>query len=67
MRGTERIFGIARQTLARWIIEKAAALPDTLERAKADDMLELDEMWSFVLKKSKNGGYRSLYVVAFVK
>ena len=51
MRGVERIFGIARQTLARWIIEKAAVLPDladTLETAKADDVLELDELWSFV-------------------
>ena len=55
MRGIERIFGIARQTLARWILEKANALPDlatTLEKAKPDDVLELDELWSFVLKKS---------------
>jgi len=55
MRGIERIFGIARQTLARWILEKAGVLPDlvdTLETAKADDVLELDELWSFVLKKS---------------
>jgi transposase-like protein len=55
MRGVERIFRIARQTLARWIIEKATALPDladTLETAKADDVLELDELWSFVFKKS---------------
>ena len=27
MRGVERIFGVARQTLARWITEKAATLP----------------------------------------
>ena len=55
MRGVERIFGIARQTLARWIIEKTAALPDladTLEAARADDVLELDELWSFVFRKS---------------
>ena len=55
MRGIERIFGIARQTLARWILEKANALPDlvtTLEKAEPDDVLELDELWSFVLKKS---------------
>ncbi len=55
MRGVERVFGIARQTLARWIIGKAAALPDladTLETAKTDDVLELDELWSFVLQKS---------------
>lgn len=55
MRGVERIFGVTRQTLARWIVEKAAALPDlvqTLAQARPDDILELDELWSFVLKKS---------------
>lgn len=55
MRGIERIFGIARQTLARWILEKANTLPDladTLETAKANDVLELDELWSFVFRKS---------------
>ena len=55
MRGIERIFGLVRQTLARWLKEKAAGLPDlvdTLDEAKADDVLELDELWSFVLKKT---------------
>ena len=55
MRGVARIFGVARQTLARWIKEKAAVLPDladTLETARADDVLELDEIWSFVSRKS---------------
>ncbi len=56
MRGIERIFGIARQTLARWLKEAAAILPDlaqTLEPPQADDVLELDELWSFVFKKSE--------------
>ena len=55
MRGIARIFGIARQTLARWIREKVAQLPDladTLDAARPDDVLELDELWSFVFKKS---------------
>jgi len=55
MRGVARILGIARQTLARWITEAASRLPDladTLEEARPDDLLELDELWSFVLKKS---------------
>ncbi len=55
MRGIERVFGIARQTLARWVMEKAATLPElveTLATAKPDDVLELDELWSFVLKKT---------------
>ncbi len=56
MRGIRRIFGIVRQTLARWLKEKAAVLPDladTLAAPQADDVLELDELGSFVLKKSE--------------
>lgn len=55
MRGVARIFGIARQTLARWILEKVDVLPDladTLEAANEHDVLELDELWSFVFRKS---------------
>jgi len=56
MRGIERIFGICRQTLARWLQECAAALPalaTTLLPPQADDVLELDELWSFVRTKSE--------------
>ncbi len=55
MHGIKRIFGIARQTLARWLKTVAEALPDlvaTLIPAQPDDVLELDELWSFVLRKS---------------
>jgi IS1 family transposase/transposase-like protein len=55
MRGICRIFGLARQTLARWLVEQANRLPDiaeTLAPARRRDVLELDELWSFVLKKS---------------
>ena len=54
MRGVERIFGTVRQTLPRWIQEKAAKLPAmeaTLLAAEPDDVLELDELWSFVRTK----------------
>ena len=49
MRGIGRIFGIARQTLARWLKESAEQLPDladTLDPVQANDVLELDELWS---------------------
>ena len=55
MRGIERIYGVARQTLARWIEHIAETLPalwDTLDPARPDDVLELDELWSFVYQKS---------------
>lgn len=54
LRGVERIFGITRQTIARWIKAHVQTLPDvkdTLLAATADDVLELDETWSFVFKK----------------
>ncbi len=50
MRGIERIFRVACQTLASWL-KKALSLPslvNTLIPAEPTDRLELDEMWSFV-------------------
>jgi len=55
LRGVERIFDITRQTVVRWInthIQKLPAVADTLLPAFPVDVLELDEVWSFVLKKA---------------
>lgn len=55
MRGIERIYGVARRTLANWIQSKAQSLPDlkeTLATAQRSDGLELDELCSFVFKKA---------------
>ena len=55
MRGIRRIFGVVPQTLLQWIQQAVEKLPDlvaTLAPAQANDVLELDELWSFVLKKS---------------
>ncbi len=53
MRGIERIFGVARQTLAAWLKKNTGlqTITDTLLPAKVDDQLELDEIWSFVLTR----------------
>ena len=54
MRGLERIFDVARQSVSRWIVEHVKGLPkvkDTVLPAEPDDVLEFDEAWSFVLKK----------------
>jgi insertion element IS1 protein InsB len=56
MRGISRIFGVARQTLANWLKQQADSLPklaDTLVPVQADDVLELDELWSFVFSKDQ--------------
>jgi IS1 family transposase len=55
LRGIERVFGVSRRTVADWIKQWAQHLPPlatTLDEARRDDVLELDEMWSFVLKKA---------------
>ena len=51
LRGIARVFGISRHTVAQWVIDEAQELPelhDTLQSARPDDVLELDEAWSFV-------------------
>jgi len=56
MRGIERVFGVSRYYLARWLLETVANLPPlsaTLVKWQPGDVLELDELWSFVLKKSQ--------------
>ncbi len=58
LRGLERTFGVARQTVAKWLRDEAAALPDRppVVEAAAADVLELDELWSFVGSKKTNVG-----------
>ena len=54
MRGIQRVFGVAKTTLARWLRDLGDCLPsfgESLEEAKPDDVLELDELWSFVYSK----------------
>jgi transposase-like protein len=51
LRGVQRLFSIARQTVAQWVKIHAQKLPDikdSLLAAASDDVLELDEVWSFV-------------------
>lgn len=54
LRGIARIFNIGRQTFVQWLladIEQHPSLVDTLQPSQADDVLELDEAWSFVYQK----------------
>lgn len=59
MRGIQRTFGVARQTLAKWLKEKADSLPEIppLKESEPEDVLELDELWSFVQSKKTNDGF----------
>jgi hypothetical protein len=54
IRGLERTFDINRLTITSWI-KKAKSLPSLSEKllpAQSGDVLELDELWSFVQKKA---------------
>lgn len=75
MRGVERIFDVSRKTLANWvhkIVQDLPDLKDTVVPVQPDDVLELDELWSFVLKKERKRWLwtaicrRTRQIVAFV-
>lgn len=54
LRGIERVFNVCRQTVAKWIRQKVKRLPvlsDTLMLYEVGDVLEIDELWSFVGRK----------------
>lgn len=54
LRGIERIFKVCRQTVAKWIRDYLKQLPvvvDTLLLYEVGDVLEIDELWSFVVGK----------------
>jgi insertion element IS1 protein InsB len=56
LRGIERVLGLSRRTVSRWLtgwIEQQAPLSSSLLPARLDDVLELDELWSFVGSKAQ--------------
>ena len=51
LRGVQRVFGVWRGTLLRWLrawVKHLPRLSQTLLPSQAGDVLELDETWSFV-------------------
>ncbi len=63
LRGLERVFGVARHTVAKWLVAFIRGLPTlrkTLQPARPDDVLEVDDAWSVVGKK---GNQRWLWTV----
>lgn len=54
MRGIQRIYGVSRATLSKWLKKvRGCGLQETLMEPEAGDVLELDEVWSFVHKKER--------------
>ena len=75
LRGLARIFQISRQTFRKWLmndIDQQPSLIDTLQEAQVDDVLEVDEAWSFVQQKQEKRWLwtalcrRTRQIVAFV-
>jgi len=75
MRGLERALGLSRQTFSRWLVEYILALPpfrQSILPAQGDEVLELDELWSFVRHKGQKRwlwialSRRTRQIVAFV-
>ena len=56
LRGLERIFGVSRAGIMTWLKErlsKLKRLKEMISPAQAGDIVELDELWSFVGNKGK--------------
>lgn len=75
MRGIARVYGVSRTTLAQWLKKKVTSLPnlaDTLKEWLPGDVLELDELWSYVWSKEHQSWLwvalcrRTRQVVSFV-
>lgn len=56
LRGLERLFSLSRRTILRWLtgwIDELPPLESSLLPAQREDVLELDELWSFVGSKQQ--------------
>jgi insertion element IS1 protein InsB len=56
LRGIERVFKVCRQTVVKWIqhpVKQLPVLSDTLGLYEVGDVLEIDELWSFVQRKDQ--------------
>lgn len=56
LRGLARVFQISRTTITRWLVQTLEQMPaftETLLEGQVNDVLELDELWSFVGSKAR--------------
>ena len=56
LRGLARIFGVSRKAITQWLKEAIRALPpfqSSVSASQPGDVLELDEVWSFVANKQQ--------------
>jgi transposase-like protein len=61
LRKIGRLLGVSQVSVLNWIKKFAANMPTAPQPDKVE-VMELDEMWHYVGKKNKKGGYGSLFV-----
>lgn len=75
MPGVQRCLGVPRHTLSNWLVDWISQLPAlriSVAPARPNDVLELDELWSFVGQRQQKRWLwialcrRTRQVVAFV-
>jgi IS1 family transposase/transposase-like protein len=75
LRGLERIFGVCRKSVMQWLateVDQLPSLAETVLPPTAEDVLELDEAWSFVGRQEEKRWLwtalcrRTRQIVAFV-
>jgi transposase-like protein len=75
LRGLGRIFGVARQSVLKWLADQVEQLPSLVESLlpkQAGDILELDALWAFVYQRDNERWLwtalcrRTRQIVAFV-
>jgi insertion element IS1 protein InsB len=56
LRGIARIFAVSRRTVSRWLqrwVQQLPSVSGSLLPSQVEDVLELDELWSFVGSKAE--------------
>ena len=56
MRAIGRVLGIHHKTVSRWLVQAAQALPASPPQTEAGSFIEIDELCTFIAKKSLNVG-----------
>ena len=56
MRAIGRVLGIYHKTVSRWLVQAAQALPANSSQTQACSFIEIDELCTFIAKKSTNVG-----------
>ena len=51
-----RVLGIHHKTLSRWLVQAAQALPASPPQTEACSFIEIDELCTFITKKSPSVG-----------